>query len=45
MARLRRGVYLLGFEPDAWSRPVSLPHPDDPAWAALVSLVVAVDRA
>jgi hypothetical protein len=45
MARLRRGVYLLGFEPDTWSRPAALPHPDDPAWAALVSLVVAVDRA
>jgi hypothetical protein len=45
MARLRRGLYVLGLEPGAWSRPAALPHPDDPAWADLVSLVVAVDRA
>jgi hypothetical protein len=45
MTPLRRGVYVLGFEPDAWRRPAALPHPDDPAWADLVSLVVAVDRA
>jgi hypothetical protein len=42
--RLRRGIYLLGLLPRAWSSNGLLPGADDPGWSDLVSLAVAIDH-
>jgi hypothetical protein len=37
------GVYLLGLEQGMWSRPVTLPALDSPAWESLPSVVMVVE--
>jgi hypothetical protein len=41
---LRSGVYLLGLDSAAWSKPFSLPALDDPAWRSLPSTVMVVEE-
>ena len=43
MPTFRPGIYLLGLEPGMWADATDLPALDDPAWARLPSLVVAVE--
>jgi hypothetical protein len=43
MPTFRPGIYLLGLEPGMWADATDLPALDDPAWAGLPSLVVAVE--
>lgn len=46
LAKLRPGTYLLGFDPDAWTAPRSLPDgDDDAAWERLASVAVTIRTA
>jgi len=45
LPQLRRGIYLLGLDKDAWNTDVPLPEIDDTKWADLASIVVSVDKA
>lgn len=45
LAKLHRGVYLLGLRPEVWDVRRTLPSSDDPSWTSLASVVLIVDGA